>query len=203
MARFGINTERAFGIGIPVLRTLAREIGRDHALAAELWESGTHEARILATMIDDPKLVESAQMERWVRDLDSWDLCDQACGNLFRRTRFAYAKAARWSRSEREFTKRAGFALMATLASGDQAASDGKLRAFLPLIASGASDQRNFVKKAVSWALRGIGKRNRSLHRAALRTSERLAARESRAARWVGGDARRELLRVAVQRGWT
>ena len=202
MARFGIATDHALGIGIPALRSLAREIGRDHALAQELWATGLHEARILASMIDDPALVDARQMERWARDFDSWDLCDQTCGNLFRYTRLAYVKAVRWSRSEREFTKRAGFALMAALAISDKGAPDGKLKAFLPLIIAGATDERNFVRKAVNWALRQIGKRNPTLHRAALLTSERLVASESRSARWVGADARRELLRVGSERAW-
>ena len=203
MKRFGIETRHALGISIPALRALAREIGRDHPLALALWRSGVHEARILAGMVDDPGAVDERQMERWVRDVESWDLCDQTCANLFRYTRFAYAKAAEWSRSRREFTKRAGFALIATRAASRGTAVDAKLRAFLPLIVAGADDERNFVKKAVSWALRQIGKRNASLHRAALRTSERLANGDGAAARWIGADARRELLRVAADRGWS
>ena len=202
MMRFGINSHNTVGVGMPALRSLAREIGTDHKLANALWESGIHEARILASLIDDPALVTSVQMERWVLDFDSWDVCDQVCLNLFRYARHAYAKAVRWSRSEPEFTKRAGFALMAALAASDRGVSDAKLRAFLPLIIAGATDERNFVKKAVNWALRQIGKRDRALHRAALRASERLAMRTG-AARWVGSDARRELARVGAVRGWS
>ena len=203
MARFGIATHSALGTRIPALRSLAREIGRDHALALELWSTGIHEARILATMIDDPGQVTPRQMEEWVRDFDSWDMCDQACANLFRHTPFAYRKAARWTRSEREFVKRAGFALIATLAASRETADDAKLHACLPLIVEGATDERNFVKKAVNWALRQIGKRSATLHRAALRTSERLAASDEGAARWIGADARRELRRVGAERGWS
>ena len=203
LSRFGINDSSALGISLPALRAMGRELGRDHALAEELWDSGIHEARLLASLVDDPALVDARQMDRWVRGFDSWDVCDQVCMNLFRHARPAYRKAIRWSTSRAEFTKRAGFALMASLAVSDKTADDARFVSLLPHIVAGAADDRNFVKKAANWALRQIGKRSPALNRAALRTSERLAASEIRSARWVGADARRELERVARERGWS
>lgn len=200
MARFGINTKKAYGVSIPALRKLAKEIGKDHALAQRLWASGVHEARILASMIDDPKLVTEAQMDRWVKDFDSWDVCDQCCGNLFDKTPFAYKKAAEWSRHKEEFVKRAGFALMAYLAWHDQKAEDQKFMKFLPRIKQDASDERNFVRKAVNWALRQIGKRNRNLNKAATKTAGEIQRLDSKSARWVASDALRELQSPAVQK---
>jgi 3-methyladenine DNA glycosylase AlkD len=200
MARFGINPDRALGVRVPDLRRLAREIGTNHRLALALWRSGLHEARILASMIDDPRSVTEAQMDAWVRDFDSWDLCDQCCGNLFDRTPFAYGKAVEWADREEEFVKRAGFALMAWAAVHDGSAGDRVFLEFLPIIEREADDRRNFVKKAVSWSLRQIGKRNRTLHRAALAVSKRLAKRnDSGAARWIGADALRELSSDSVR----
>jgi 3-methyladenine DNA glycosylase AlkD len=193
MARFGINTDRALGISVTALRRMAGELGRDHRLAAGLWRSGIHEARILAALVDEPEKVTEAQMERWARAFDSWDLCDQVCANLFDRTPFAHAKVLAWSERPEEFVKRAGFALMAALAVHDRGADDDAFRAFLPAIEREATDGRNFVRKAVNWALRQIGKRNRELHREAVRVARRLAASEDGAARWVGRDAVREL----------
>ncbi|MBI3913594.1 MAG: DNA alkylation repair protein [Chloroflexi bacterium] len=200
MARFGINPKNTLGISIPTLRTLAKQIGSDHALAQKLWASGIHEARILASMIDEPAKVTPAQMDRWVRAFDSWDVCDQVCMNLFDKTPHAWKKAIEWSKRSREFEKRAGFALMACLAWHDQTASDAQFEKFLPLIARGATDERNFVKKAVNWALRGIGKRNRALQRAAIRAARHIAQMESRAARWVAADALRELQSATAQK---
>lgn len=199
MARFGIRGKVIYGIAIPRLRALAREIGSDHGLAQELWQMGVHEARMLAAMIDDPALVTAAQMEAWVRDFDSWDSCDGCCWNFFDRTPFAWTKAVAWSRRRDEFVRRAGYVLMAGLAQHDKEAPDRAFVRFLPLIARGASDDRNFVKKAVSWALRGIGKRNRALNRAAIRTAQAIRRQESRSARWVAADALRELTGAAVQ----
>jgi 3-methyladenine DNA glycosylase AlkD len=193
MARFGINPDRALGVRIPDLRRLAREIGRDHSLALRLWRTGVHEARILASMVDEPERVTERQMETWARSFDSWDLCDQVCGNLFDRTPFSHAAAARWAERKEEFVKRAGFALMAWLAVHDKEAGDRAFEGFLPLIEREADDARNFVKKAVNWALRQIGKRNARLRRDAVRVARRLAARDTSAARWVGRDALREL----------
>jgi len=193
MARFGINSAGTLGIGIPVLRGLAKEIGRDHILAESLWASGIHEARILASMIDEPASVTEEQMERWVLDFDSWDVCDQVCGNLLDKTPFAHHKAVAWSFRDEEFVKRAGYTLMAAIAVHDKRADDDSLRQFFPHIIRGANDPRNFVKKAVNWALRQIGKRNRNLLPEALRIAENLAASSDKTARWIGKDAAREL----------
>lgn len=199
MARVGINPEQALGIRIPQLRAVARRIGRDHAMAAGLWASEIHEARILAAFVDDPAQVTPVQMEAWAADFDSWDVCDQACSVLFARTPYAYEKAAAWSEREEEFVKRAGFALMAALAVHDKRAPDEKLAAFLPMIEREAGDRRNFVRKAVNWALRQIGKRNASLHARAVETAERILERGPRSARWVASDALRELRSDAVR----
>ncbi len=199
MAHFGINPESALGIKIPVLRGIAKELGKDHELAQDLWESGEHEARILASMIDDPKLVTEEQLERWAADFNSWDLCDQCCGNLFDRTLFAYEKALEWSSREAEFVKRAGFALMAYLAVHDKKAPDEAFESFYPAIVGQARDERNFVKKAVNWALRQIGKRSRSLNESALAVVAEIEQLDSKAARWIAADARRELTGEKVQ----
>ncbi len=199
MARFGINPENTLGIAIPVLRSIAKSIGTDHALALKLWASGIHEARILASIVDDPARVTEAQMERWVRQFDSWDVCDQCCGNLFDKTPLAYSKAVEWSKREKEFEKRAGFALMAYLASHDKAARDAQFEKFLPLILRGARDERNFVRKAVNWALRGIGKRNARLNRDAIKTAREIQKIRVKSAQWVAADALRELTSSAVQ----
>jgi 3-methyladenine DNA glycosylase AlkD len=195
MARYGINSKDTLGVPMPVLRKLAKEAGRSHELAAELWASGIHEARILATLIDDPARVTGRQMDRWVSDLDSWDVCDQACQNLFRYTPSAFAKAAQWARARREFVRRAGFSLMAGLAVKARIASDAQFETFFPLIAEAAVDGRNMVKKAVNWALRQIGKRNPALCAKAIALAEQIRNRDCRAARWVAADALRELRR--------
>ena len=193
MARFGINPRNTLGVSIPQLRGIARHAGKDHRLARELWASGIHEARILAALVDDPARVTEAQMERWVKDFDSWDVCDQVCSNLFDKTAYAHRKAVAWSKRDEEFVKRAGFVLMAALAVHDKSAPDAAFRKFLPLITRGATDERNFVKKAVNWALRQIGKRNAALNRAASATAREIQRIDSRAARWVAADALREL----------
>ena len=198
MARYGINPKGTLGVPIPVLRKLAKESGRSHELAAELWASGIHEARILATLIDDPARVTGRQMDRWVSDLDSWDVCDQACQNLFRYTPPAFAKAGKWARARREFVRRAGFSLMAGLAVKARSATDAQFEAFFPLIAEAAVDDRKMVGKAVNWALRQIGKRNAALCAQAISLAEEIRNRDSRAARWVASDALRELRRI----GW-
>ena len=197
MARYGINVKRAFGVPMPVLRKMGREAGRDHALARELWQSGVHEARVLATLVEEPGRVTERQMDRWAMQLDSWDVCDQACQNLFRYTPFAFAKAVEWAHAKPEFVRRAGFALMAGLAVKAKSATDAQFEAFLPLIEEAASDERNFVKKAVNWALRQIGKRNERLRSKAIRSAERIRRQDSRAARWIAADALRELERRA------
>jgi 3-methyladenine DNA glycosylase AlkD len=200
MARFGINPKNTFGVSIPVLRKMAREVGQDHLLAQRLWNSGIHEARILAAMIDLPQEVTEKQMERWVRDFDSWDVCDQVCSNLFDRTKFAHKKAIVWSKRGEEFVKRAGFVLMAALAVHDKEAGDKAFFKFLPIIKKEARDERNFVKKAVNWALRQIGKRNPYLNRMAIKTAKEIQGIDSKAAKWIASDAIRELTSEAVQK---
>lgn len=199
MARFGINPENAYGVSIPKLRSLAKEIGKDHALAKQLWTSGIHEARILASMIDDPKMVTDGQMEEWVRGFDSWDVCDQCCLNLLDKTTLAIQKAVEWSTAEEEFVKRAGFVLMARLAVSDKKAGDEIFVEFFPIIKRECVDERNYVKKAVNWALRQIGKRNRNLNKIAIKTANEIYKINSRSAKWLASDALRELKSEAVQ----
>ena len=199
MARFGIDTTRAVGVTVTELRRLARDLGHDHELAAALWASGVHEARLLASLVDEPAMVTEAQMEAWVADLDSWDVCDGVCGNLFDRTPFALDKAVEWSTREPEFEKRAAFALMASAAVHRKDLPDAAFASLLPVIRAQAIDERNYVKKAVSWALRQIGKRSSGLNSQAVRTAERIERIDSRAARWVARDALRELRSDAVQ----
>jgi 3-methyladenine DNA glycosylase AlkD len=200
MARFGIQSSNSFGVSVPKLGIFARELGQDHSLALQLWETGLHDARLLATMVDDPRQVTVDQMERWVRDFDSWDVVDGCCGNLFDKTPFALPKAKGWCKREEEFEKRAGFVLMAELAVHDKNAKDQVFVDFLPLITGGAADQRNFVKKAVNWALRQIGKRNLKLNRAAVSTALKIRKMESGSAKWVASDALRELKSPQVQK---
>jgi 3-methyladenine DNA glycosylase AlkD len=200
MARFGIRADKAFRVSVPALRKLARSIGKDHLLAQELWDTGLHEARELATMIADPKQVTEELMERWVKDIDSWDVCDHCCGNLFDKTRFAHRKAREWSRQQEEFVKRASFSLMAALAVHDKAASDAGFIKFLPIIKRESTDERNFVKKAVNWALRQIGKRNRNLNRHAIKMAREIQRLNAKSARWIAADALRELTNEKVQR---
>lgn len=178
---------------------MAKEIGKNHGLALELWETDVHEARLLACFIDDPKQVTEEQMERWATDFDSWDVVDQACGNLFDRTRYAYRKATEWSTRSETFVKRASFSLMAYLAVHDKKASDDKFEVFLPIIARESEDTRNYVKKAVNWALRQIGKRNRHLNELAIETARQIGEMKSSTARWVAADALRELTSEKIQ----
>ena len=199
MARYGIDTSRAIGVSMPEIRAVARSVGRRHALAQQLWATEIHEARILASMVDEPDRVAPSQMDRWARDFASWDVCDQVCSNLFARTPYAYEKAAQWSSTRAEFVKRAAFSLMASLAVRDKDADDDAFVAFLPLIVSGAHDERNFVKKSVNWALRQIGKRDRRLNASAIATAEEIRAIDSRAARWIAADSLRELRSDGVQ----
>lgn len=195
MARYGIPSEGAFGVPMGVLQKEAKRLGKDHALALALWETGRYEAKLLAALVDDPRQVTRRQMDAWARDFSSWADCDTACFTLFDRTPHAWQKASQWAKSPREFVKRAGFALMACLALHDKAAPDAKLRAFLPLVERGSRDERNFVKKGVSWALRAIGRRGPGLHAPALALAKRLAESEAAGCRWVGRDALRELRR--------
>lgn len=200
MARFGINPTNTLGVSTPVLRKMAKEIGRTHPLAQKLWASEIHEARILAAMVDDPQKVTAAQMERWVKDFDSWDVCDQCCSNLFDKTAFAHQKAFEWSSRKEEFVKRAGFVLMAALAVHDKNAGNSQFQSFLPIIERESTDERNFVRKAVNWALRQIGKRNLTLNRLALKTAKQIQKKISRSARWIASDAIRELMSASVQK---
>ena len=200
MARYGINAENTLGVSIPKLRKLARDAGKDHGLALALWDTGIHEARILAGMVDDPGAVTEEQMDTWAADFNSWDVCDQVCMNLFWLTPYAYDKCYEWCSAEPEFTKRAGFALMARLAWSDKEASDEKIAGFLAPIEREASDERNYVKKAVNWALRQVGKRNLNLNGLAVGCAKRIAEMDSKAARWVAADALKELQSEAVQR---
>lgn len=199
MARFGINPNNTYGVSIPTLRKMAKETGKDHSLAQELWASRIHEARILAGFVDDPKLVTAEQMENWVKDFDSWDICDQVCSNLFDRTSFAHKKAIEWSNREEEFVKRAGFVLMAALSVHDKRAVDDEFLIFLLIIKREATDERNYVKKAVNWALRQIGKRNSTLNKKAIETAKEIQKLDSRSARWIASDAVRELTGKSVQ----
>jgi len=192
MSRFGIDTSNALGISIPILRKIAGKYKNDHLLALELWNSGIHEARMLAAFIDDPALVTRSQMDQWVHEFNSWDICDQACGFLFDQTPFAYKKAVEWSAAEEEFVKRAGFAMMAALAVHDKEGDDKKFIQFLAIIEKKANDERNFVKKAVNWALRQIGKRNMNLYKLAKDTALKIQKQDSKSARWIAADALRE-----------
>jgi len=199
MARFGITTAKAYGWSTPALKKFAREIGKDHDLAQRLWSTGILEARMLAGLIDEKEKVTEPQMQNWAKDFDSWAVCDGTCLNLFRYTPLAYKKCREWSQRQEEFVKRAAFALMACLAVGDKAASDRMFLRFLPLIKRQASDERNYVRKAVNWALRQIGKRNQRLNRAAIKAAQEIHGLNSSSARWVASDAVRELRSPAVQ----
>ncbi|MBN1681299.1 MAG: DNA alkylation repair protein [Anaerolineae bacterium] len=199
--RAGINTAFAYGIKIPPLRQMAKDVGKDHDLAQQLWDSGIHEARILATMIDHPRWVTEDQMERWVADFNAWDLCDQCIGNLFDCTgELTCHKALEWSRRPEEFIKRAGFVLMARLAVGKKKGVTGDtFEAFWPIILEEATDERNFVKKAVNWALRQIGKYNLPLNQRAITIAHQMQQIDSQAARWIASDALRELTSEPIQ----
>jgi len=193
MAYFGINVKKSYGLSIPQLRALGKVIGTDHKLALLLYKSGIHEAKVLATIIDDPLLVTEEQMESWIKGFNSWDVTDAATTNLFDRTEFAWKKAKEWSKREPEYEKRAGFSLMAGLAVHDLVSSDEKFETLYPYIIKGASDERNFVKKAVNWALRNIGKRSSNLNKSAVKLSEDLLKLKSPPVSWIARDALREL----------
>jgi len=200
MARFGIRARKVYGLSAPVLRKLAREVGKDHMLAQRLWATGIHDARELAALVDDPLQVSEEQMERWARGFDNWAVCDGACIHLFRSSPLARRKCVEWSSRREEFVKRAAFALMAGLAVGDKSAPDEVFLRFLPIIERESRDARNFVKKAVNWALRQIGKRNRRLNRAAIRAAREIHRLDCPSARWIASDALRELQSRAVQK---
>lgn len=198
MARFAIPADKAFGVSVGAMRQMAKRLGRNHQLAADLWKSGWYEARMLACFVDEPALVTPAQMDRWCRDFDSWAICDTACFALFDRTPHAWRKVEQWSRRQGEFVKRAGFALLASLVAHDKLTEEESFAQGLILIENAATDERNFVKKAVNWALRCIGKRSLTLHAPAVAVSRRLAESPNAAARWIGKDALRELTSPAV-----
>ena len=200
MARFGINPEKTYGISIPVLRKMAKEIGKNHNLALKLWDSGIHEAKILASMIDEPEKVTKKQMDEWIKNFDSWDVCDQCCMNFFSKTPYSWEKAKKWTNRKKEFEKRAGFALIACLAWYEREAHDKKFEQFFPLIKKHASDNRNFVKKAVNWSLRQIGKKNMNLNKIAIKTAKDISKINSKSAKWIASDALRELTDKKVKK---
>jgi len=200
MERFGISSKNTLGISIPVLRRMARKVAVNHELALGLWKSGIHEARILAAMVDDSARVTESQMESWANDFDSWDVVDSTCGSLFDKTPMAYAKALEWAERKEEFVRRAGYVMMAELAVHDKMAADVEFLRFFDAIERGSTDGRNFVKKAVNWALRQIGKRNLKLNSDALRLAKKISTKDSGSARWVASDAIRELRSEGVQR---
>ena len=199
MARYGINADHAYGVSIPSLRKIAKRVGKDHALAERLWSCGIHEARILASMVEDPSDLSGEQMDRWAGDFNSWDLCDQCCNNLFRKSRFAHAKALEWAARKEEFVKRAGFTLMACRAVHDKDTGDADFIVFLQSIKQETDDHRNYVKKAVNWALRQIGKRNLKLNREAVKVASHMRKLESKSAKWIGSHALRELTSEKVR----
>jgi 3-methyladenine DNA glycosylase AlkD len=200
MERFGIHSNNMLGIQVKDLRDLAKEIGKTHTTAKKLWESDIHEARILASMVDAPEDVTIQQMETWAAGFDSWGVCDQVCNNLFKKTPHARKKALEWSCRQEEFIKRAGFTLMACLAVSDKKANDAEFERFLQLIQKAATDERTYVKKAVNWALRQIGKRNTNLNKKAKTTAGKIAKINSKPARWIASDALRELNRAKVKK---
>ncbi len=200
MKRFGITGNKVYGVSIPDLRRIAKEIGKNHELALRLWEEDSRETRILASMIDEVDRVDEEQMERWVRGFDSWEVCDQVCMNLFWMHNLAYRKAKEWACREEEFVKRAGFALMAVLAWKDKQTGNERFEEFLGIIKENSEDERNFVKKAVNWALRQIGKRNSYLNRKAIETAEEILKKDSKVSKWIATDALRELKSESVRK---
>lgn len=199
MARFGIVTQKVFGVPTPTLRAMGRKIGKSHTLARELWKTGVLEARFLASLVDVPAEVTPRQMDRWTADFDNWATCDSTCGNLFDKTPHAYVKAMEWSGREEEFVKRAGFVMMACLAVHDKKAQDNQFVPFLKVIQRESTDERNFVRKAVNWALRQIGKSRPGLYERAIATARVIRQMNSKSARWIAADALREL--IARKRG--
>ncbi len=199
MEHFGVHVEKAHGVSAPQLHRLAKKIGKDNQLANQIWSTGIHEAKCLAALIGEPAKVTESQMERWARTFDSWDVVDAACCYLFVHAEPAWKKAIEWSRRKEEFVKRAAFSLAAYLAYKDKSAPDAKFLRLLAIVEHEALDERHFVKKAVNWTLRNIGKRNRALNRAAIRTARKIRTLDSSAAHWIAADALRELTGSAVQ----
>jgi len=200
MQRYGINVKDALGISIYDLRRMAKEIPKNHMLALQLWDTGLHEVRMLACFIDEPDKITSDQMDRWGADFNSWDICDQACASLFDRNPLSWKKAIEWAESDKEFVKRAAFSLIAGLCVHDKHAGNEQFHQFFPLIKKHAEDERNYVKKAVNWALRNIGKRNMTLNQQAIKFSYELVTQDSTSAKWIGRDAIRELQSEKIQK---
>ncbi|WP_455276181.1 DNA alkylation repair protein [[Eubacterium] cellulosolvens] len=200
MAKFGMIVEERLGVSVPEMRKIAKEIGKDHKLALDLWKTGIVEARIVAAMIDEHDKLTEEQMEDWVKDINSWDVCDQVCMNLFEKTPLAWKKILDWSKREEEFVKRSAFALIACLAWHDKKAENEKFVKLLSVIKGGATDDRNFVKKAVNWALRNIGKRNPNLNKLTIEAAEEIQQIDSKTAHWIASNAIKELESEAIQR---
>jgi 3-methyladenine DNA glycosylase AlkD len=200
MARFGMTADQRLGVSVPDMRKIAKEIGKDHKLALQLWKTGVQEARIVAAMVGEPDKLSEEEMEAWVVDINSWDVCDQVCMNLFDKTPLAWKKIKDWSRREEEFVKRTAFSLIACVAWHQKDLKDQKLIDLLPIIKRESADERNFVKKAVNWALRTIGKKNKNLNKIALKTAKEIRQIDSKAARWIASNAIRELESEAVQK---
>jgi 3-methyladenine DNA glycosylase AlkD len=198
MARYGIPSDNALGVTMGDMQKLAKRLGRSHELALELWKSGVYEARMLASLVDEPEHVTPAQMDRWCKDFDSWAICDTVCFKLFDQSPHAFSRVAKWARSNAEFEKRGAFALLACLALHDRTAGDEFFARCLPLIERASTDERNFVKKGVSWALRGIGRRSFALNQVSVALARRLADSQDAAPRWIGKDALRELTRASI-----
>ncbi|MDD5417440.1 MAG: DNA alkylation repair protein [Candidatus Nanoarchaeia archaeon] len=199
MVKCGITPENTYGVSIPELRKIASVTKRNHELAKQLWKKNTRETRILASMIDEPNKVDEKQMEKWVREFSYWEICDQVIMNLFEKTKFAYEKAFEWAERKEEFVKRAGYVLMARLVVSDKKAEDRIFEKFFPMIKQGSDDSRNFVKKAVNWALRQIGKRNKNLNKKAIEVAIEIEQMTSSSAKWIASDALRELKSSEVQ----
>ena len=200
MARYGLAARKVFGVSVGDLQKYARTLGRDHALALELWETGWYEARLLAAFVDEPAKVTAAQMDRWARDFENWGDCDTVCLHLFDQSPLAWRKVPTWCGRKPEFQRRAGFALLAALALHDKSSNDAPFRKSFALIRGAATDDRNFVKKAVNWALRSIGNRNLAMYDAALELAEEFAESEDATTRWIGKDALRDLKRPLVRK---
>ena len=200
MSRYGMEVESRLGVRVPEMRAIAKEIGKDHQLALELWQTGIDEAKMVASMIDVPEEVTEDQMEAWVRDFNSWDVCDQVCMNLFDKTPLAWVKIHDWAKRDEEYVKRAGYALIACLAWHNKGAADEEFIRLFSVIKNGATDERNYVKKAVSWALRNIGKRNTDLNDLALKVAREMLEMDSKPAKWIAGDATRDLTSETTKR---
>jgi 3-methyladenine DNA glycosylase AlkD len=200
MARYGMTVEKRLGVAVPEMRKMAKEIGKNHRLALNLWKTGVPDAMMVASMVDIPEEVTEEQMEEWVKDFDSWDVCDQVCMNLFERTPLAWKKVRDWSTREEAFVKRAAFALIACLAWHNKEAPDETFINLIPVIKKETTDDRNFVKKAVNWALRNIGKRNPKLNKIALKAAKEIKNMDSRSAKWIASDAIRDLTSDATKR---